>query len=122
MRVPSNSHLSIALFLIAIALAVLIATHKTHIATDTSLNHNDDTVAKYIDEVEQQDILERDQREHAAKLAKLAKAKRDSVECQFWMQQKQKKSTDPRLNDKITQFCELPLEQSTASLPSAKEE
>lgn len=121
MRAPSNNQLAGIFFLIATVLLVLIATHKTKVVTETSnINQTDttDTVTKYIDEVERKNELERDQKEQANKLAKMIKAKKDSTECQFWMQQKPKKSINPRVSDKITQFCGLPLDQTAALTPS----
>lgn len=122
MLARSNLYLAGFFFLIAIILFVLIATHETKIASEAPVNDasNTNTVARYIDEAEKQDALERDQKEQANKLAKLAKAKKDSVECQFWILQKQKKSTNPRIEEKITQFCELQPDQ-TAALISASE-
>ena len=120
MRTRSNLYLAGLFFLAAIVLFVLIATHKTKVVSEAPVDDASNTVAKYIDEVERKNELERDQKELANKLAKLAKAKKDSVECQFWMLQKQKKSTNPRIEEKITQFCELQPDQ-TAALASATE-
>lgn len=120
MRTRTNLYLAGLFFLIAIALFVLIATHKTKAVSEVTATDSNNTVARYIDEAEKQDALERDQREQTNKLTKLAKAKKDSVECQFWTLQKQKKSTNPRIDEKITQFCELPPEQA-ATLTSANE-
>ena len=116
----SNLYLAGFFFLIAIILFALIATHKTKTVRETPVNDASNTVARYIDEAEQQDSLIRDQREQANKLAKLTKAKKDSVECQFWTLQKQKKSTNPRIEEKITQFCELQPDQA-APLTSPNE-
>jgi len=121
MRTRSNLYLAGFFSLLAIILFVLIATHKTKTVIEAPVNDvSSNTVARYIDEAEKQDALERDQKEQANKLAKLTKAKKDSVECQFWTLQKQKKSTNPRIEEKITQFCELQPDQ-TATLTSSTE-
>lgn len=119
MRAPSNLQLAGIFFLIAIVLMVLIFTHKSSVATDAPKTYADDTVTKYIDEVEKQNNLERNEKEHAEKLAKLAKAKRDSVECQFWkQQQKQAQQVNPRTDEKVIQFCELQPDQASSSTSS----
>jgi ribosome assembly protein YihI (activator of Der GTPase) len=115
MRAPSNLQLAGTLFLISIAVFVLIITHKK--STATELPNSDNTVAQYIQTVEQQEQQARDEKEQADKRAKLTKAKQDSAECQFWKQQKQNKSTNPRIGEKIAQFCELALEQTSSSVP-----
>jgi hypothetical protein len=118
MRAPTPLHLAIILFIIAAALLVLIATHKTKavvVPTERSAIAEEDNFEKYIDEVEKQNALERDQKEQAEKLANLAKARKDSVECQFWTQQKQKHSANKRVEEKITQFCELPPTTDTSA-------
>ncbi|RZA00652.1 MAG: hypothetical protein EOO68_11040, partial [Moraxellaceae bacterium] len=75
MRAPSSRLIAVILFAIATLLLALIATHKPKVATSTVTTHSDDTVAKYIEEVEKQNTLERDRKEQADKLAKLTKAK-----------------------------------------------
>lgn len=117
MRAPSNLQIARILFLIAIAVFVLILTHKK--STTAELPTRDNTVTQYIQTVRQQDELARDEKEQAEKRAKLVKAKENSVECQFWKQQKQNKSNNPRIAEKIAQFCELALEQPASSAPSS---
>jgi hypothetical protein len=112
MRAPSNLHLAGIFFLIAIAVFALIFTHKTKPAP--TLTAPDNSVTQYIQAVEQQNEQARDEKDQADKLATLAKAKQDSPECQFWKQQKQNKSTNPRVGEKIAQYCELGLEQTAA--------
>lgn len=119
MRAPSNIHIAGIFFSIALVLLTLIVTHKSSSVETTAINNKDtsasnDSVIQYIEAVEKQNELERDQKEQANKRAKLTKAKRDSVECQFWMQQKRSKSTNPRVEEKIIQFCELPVEQNSS--------
>jgi uncharacterized protein YcbK (DUF882 family) len=124
MRAPTSIQFTGIFFLIAIAVLItLIATHKTNpsAAANTSITSTtENTVSKYIDAIEKQNELDRDQKEQADKLAKLAKAKKDSVECQFWMQQKQNQSTNPRLDEKLTQFCELQPDQTTSAPKAAQ--
>ena len=119
MRAPTPLHLAITLFIIAAALLVLIATHKTKavpVVTERSAIVEEDNFAKYIDDAEKQNALERDQKEQAEKLEKLAKARKDSVECQFWSQQKH--SGNKRAEEKLAQFCELPSTQTSSSASS----
>lgn len=117
MRAPSNLQLAGIFFVITLILMVLIVTRKTTKVTEAPASYSNNTIAKYVDEAKQQNDLERDQREQADKLEKLAKAKRFSVECQFWKQQKEKqtKQTNLRTDEKIIQFCELPQAQTAAS-------
>lgn len=123
MRAPSSLQLAGIFFIIAIGLLVLIVTHKpakTVPEAPVRSSVDSDTITKYIDEAEKQNELERDKKEQANKLAKMIKAKKDSVECQFWQQQKQKKATN-RVDEKITQFCELSPEQIARYSPQAEE-
>lgn len=114
MRAPSNLQLAGIFFLIAIAVFVLIITHKK--STTAELPTRDNTVTHYIEAVQQQEEQARDQKEQTDKRAKLAKAKQSSTECQFWKLQKQNKSTNPRIGEKIAQFCELAQEQTASSV------
>ncbi len=116
MRAPSNLQLAGALFLISIALFVLILTHKK--STTAELPTSDNTVTQYIQTVQQQEQQARDEKEQTEKHTKLAKAKENSAECQFWKLQKQNNSTNPRIGEKIAQFCELAQEQTASSAPS----
>jgi vacuolar-type H+-ATPase subunit I/STV1 len=116
MRAPSNLQLAGILFLIAIALFVLIITHKK--STTAELPTSDNTVTQYIQTVEQQEQQTRDEKEQAEKREKLAAAKEISAECQFWKLQKQNNSTNSRIGEKIAQFCELALEQTASSAPA----
>jgi len=116
MRAPSHLQLAGILFLIAIAVFALIITHKK--STTAELPTRDNTLTQYIQTVQQQEELARDEKEQAEKHAKLATAKENSVECQFWKQQKQNKSNSQRVTEKIAQFCELALKQTASSAPS----
>jgi predicted Holliday junction resolvase-like endonuclease len=116
MRAPSSLQFAGILFLIAIAVFVLITTHKK--STTAELPTSDNTLTQYIQTVQQQEELARDEKEQAEQRAKLAKDKENSVECQFWKQQKQNKSNNPRVAEKIAQFCELALEQTVSSAPA----
>lgn len=110
MRLPSNIVLARIFFVIAAGLLVLVFTHKREApaAVAPIAAPNENAVNNYIAEVEKKNELERDEIEQAHKIAKLAKEKKDSVECQFWTQQKAKSSKpNPKTDEKITQFCEL---------------
>jgi hypothetical protein len=116
MRAPSNLQLAGIFFLIAIAVLVLIITHKKHKTTEFPTRDN--TVTQYIQTVQQQEEQARDKNELAEKHATSAKAKQNSAECQFWKLQKQNNSTNPRIGANIAQFCELAPEQTASSAPS----
>lgn len=125
MRALRPLHIAIFFFIIAAALLALIATHKTRATPVDTLRPvaaEEDNFSKYIEEAEQQNAIERDRKEQTEKLAKLAKAKKDSVECQFWTQQKQNHATNKRVEEKITQFCELPQTQDAASTTSTSQD
>ncbi|RYY03797.1 MAG: hypothetical protein EOO53_07850 [Gammaproteobacteria bacterium] len=107
MRFPPVKIIITTLFLvIAVVLVTLIATSKPKVQPKPVTVEEDNTISKYVDDVQLKIDLDRDEKEQANKQAKLAKAKRDSVECQFWKQQQAKKTT-PKIEAKITQFCEL---------------
>jgi len=116
MRAPSNLQLAGIFFLIAIAVFVLIIAHKK--SPTAQLPASDDTMTQYIQTVQQQEEQDRDSKEQAEKQAKLTNAKENSAECQFWKLQKQNKSTNPRVGEKIAQFCEIALEQTASSAPA----
>ncbi|GGY60981.1 hypothetical protein GCM10011613_00380 [Cellvibrio zantedeschiae] len=112
MRVPSFMTLACILFAAGAALLIFILTHKSPVvataAPKVSAYEDEHKLSKYIAEVELKNELERDRIEQERKLARQAKAKKDSLECQFWMQQKAKSSTKNRkTEEKIAQFCEL---------------
>ena len=67
MRAPSNLQLAGILFLIAIAVFVLIATHKKPATAE--LSTSDNTVAEYIQAAQQQEEQARDEKEQAEKPA-----------------------------------------------------
>jgi hypothetical protein len=97
-------------FVIAAGLLVLIFTHKREkpVQPPVVTESSEGTVTKYIAEVERKNELERDEIEQARKLAKLAQAKKDSVECKFWTQQKASSSKpNAKTDEKIAHFCEM---------------
>ena len=115
MRV-SPLHIAIIFFAIAAALLFTVFTHKSKpaaVTVEQSSIAAEERFSQYLDNAEKQNELERDQREEAEKLAKKIKIRKESVECQFWKQQKQ----DKRTQEKIAQFCELPpTENATSSV------
>jgi hypothetical protein len=108
MRLPPLKIVATILFFaIAILLLALISTSKPKPHPNMNVAPEDNnTVANYIDEVQRKNDLERDEKAQAEKLAAMAKAKKDSVECQFWKQQQTQKTT-PKIEEKVSQFCEL---------------
>ena len=111
MRLPSNIVLARIFFVIAAGLLVLVFTHKREAPAQqpvVAAASEEGTVTKYIAEVERKNELERDEIEQTRKLAKLAQAKKDSVECKFWTQQKASSSKpNPKTDEKIAHFCEM---------------
>ena len=107
MRFPPVKIVITALFLIiVVVLVTLIATSKPKVQPTSTAPQEDNTLTNYIAEAQRKNDLERDEREAAYKLEKLAKAKKDSAECQFWTKQHANKAS-PRTTEKVTQFCEL---------------
>lgn len=108
MRLPSVKIIATLLFFaIAILLLALISTSKPKPHPNMNIAPEDNnTIANYIDEAQRKNDLERNEKAQAEKLAAMAKAKQDSVECQFWKQQQTQK-TKPKIEEKIAQFCEL---------------
>lgn len=109
MRIPSNIVLARIFFVIAAGLLVLIFTHKRPAPVQAApVVEEEHVVENYIKEVELKNELERDAVEQARKHEKLAKAKKESVECKFWTQQKASSSKpNPKTDEKIAKFCEL---------------
>ena len=117
MRV-SPLHIAIALFALAAVLLFLIVTHKSKPAASTVEQSSiaaEERFSQYLDNAEKQNALERDQREEAEKLAKKIKARKESLECQFWTQQQKQNQKDKRVQEKITQFCDLPPAENATS-------
>ena len=112
---PSLKLISIGLFALAIVLFALLFTRETKVvAQPTAAAPEDHAVSKYIEKVEMQNELERDEKQAAYMHEKMAKAKKESVECKFWQQQLATKDT-PKNKEKVTQFCELAAEDNSAS-------
>ena len=107
--------ISIALFALAIILFTLLFTRETKVVSQPAAPEPaDHVVDKYIEKVQLQSELERDEQQAAYMHEKMAKAKKESVECKFWQQQLAAKDT-PKNKDKVTQFCELATEDGGAS-------
>ena len=114
MRIPFK-FIVIGLFAIALLLLALVFTHDTKVvAAPAAPEASEKTVTKYIEKVELQNELERDAKQEAYLHEKMAKAKKESVECKFWQQQLATKAT-PKNKEKVTQFCELADEASSTS-------
>lgn len=117
MRV-SPLHIAITFFAIAAALLFIVFTHKSKpaaVTVEQSSIAAEERFSQYLDNAEKQNALERDQREEVEKLAKKIKARKESIECQFWMQQQKQNQKDKRVQEKIVQFCELPANESPPS-------
>jgi len=110
--------ISAGLFVIAIILFTLVFTHETKVVAQPPATEDvsERVVTSYIEKVELQNEREREERKEAYLHDKLAKAKKESVECKFWQQQLATKVT-PKNKGKVTQFCELTDESSSTSSP-----
>lgn len=106
------------LFAVAILIFTLIFTSKTKVVANPVVSEtNDHTVSKYIEKVELQNERERDEKQEAYMHDKMAKAKKESVECKFWQQQLAT-TANKKNKDKVAQFCELNDEASSVSASS----
>lgn len=107
------------LFAVAILIFTLIFTSETKVVAEpvVATEPSDHTVSEYIEKVEMQNELERDAKQEAYMHEKMAKAKKESVECKFWQQQLTAKAT-PKNKEKVAQFCELQDEASSESASS----
>ena len=100
----SNIQIAGILSLLAIALLVMMITHKRETPAFATESHEQGSIDNYVSKLEQERQQELDEQAATAKLAKLATAKRNSVECQFWKQQKPSAKT----TEKTKEACELP--------------
>jgi hypothetical protein len=109
MRLPSYTVLARLSFVIAAGLLVFIFTYKRPAPVQAApVAKNEHVVENYIKEVELKNEQERDAIEKTQRHEKLVKAKKESVECKFWTQQKASSSQpNPKTDEKIAKFCEL---------------
>ena len=115
---PSLKLVSIGLFALAIVLFTLIFTHESKVVAETTVPEpNDQVVSQYVEKIQLENEKERDEQQEAYLQAKMAKAKKESVECQFWTQQQGAKPS-PKNAAKVTQFCEVSADDSSASSPA----
>lgn len=111
MRAPTYKLIAGIFFILACALLTLIFIPKQTIqATETTdfSTAEEHPVADYISKKEKENEQEREALAEVDKQEQLAKAKRESAECQFWVQQKnQKNSSQPstRIEEKIAKLC-----------------
>jgi hypothetical protein len=118
---PSLKLVSIGLFALAIVLFALIFTHDTKVVTEVPVTEpGDNAVNDYVEKIQLQNEKERDEQQEAYLHAKMAKAKKESVECQFWTQQQAAKPS-PKNVEKVTQFCELSADASSDSSAAANQ-
>jgi hypothetical protein len=116
---PSLKLVSIGLFALAIVLFTLIFTHENKVVAELPpAEPADHAVSDYVEKIQLQNEKERDEQQEAYLHAKMAKAKKESVECQFWTQQQGAKPS-PKNAAKVTQFCELSADAGNA--PSTAE-
>jgi hypothetical protein len=112
---PSLKLVSIGLFALGIVLFALVFTSETKVvAAPPVAEPAENTVSNYVEKIQLENEKERDAQQEAYLHAKMAKAKKESVECQFWTQQQGAKPSKKNA-DKVTQFCELSADTSSAS-------
>lgn len=105
MRSISKTFIATALVLLTLGIFFLILNKPKPVAPPAPVIEQDTTsVNDYIDKVSRERELEQERHYDERKQVKMAMAKKNSVECQFWKQQKPSKKSE----EKIAQHCELP--------------
>lgn len=105
--ISRNLQIAVFLCLAGLALLVMAITHKREVPPPPAPVQSESNLDNYINKLEAERDEELDEKAQAEKRVKLSAAKRNSVECQFWMQQEARKS-DPKNQVKIKENCELP--------------
>lgn len=114
MRSISKTFIAAALLLITLGIFFLILNRPKPVLTPEPVVQEDPaSVNDYLEKVSRERELEQERHYDERKQVKLAMAKKNSVECQFWKQQKPSKKSE----EKIAQHCELAAQDtpSTAS-------
>lgn len=107
MQLFSNLKLMSIIFIAALVLFLALLNRKPAVETQpyTAINQEPAT-SNYLREAEQRREQEQEQISALALQSKRQKAKENSVECQFWRQQKNEKSP-PKVDEKIDEHCKL---------------
>lgn len=106
----------IFLTLIILALGYFIFSSKAKVAPTVMHEASASSVStpNYVDVAEERRRQELDIQADSKLQEKRVAAKKNSVECQFWLQQQAKKTND-KIEEKVAKFCNL----STDGTPSA---
>ena len=105
MRSISKSLIAFTLLLLALGLFFLILSKPKPVAPPAPVVEEETvSIHDYEEKISREREIEQDRHFDERKQQKLATAKKNSVECQFWKQQKPSKKTE----EKIAQHCELP--------------
>lgn len=104
MRSISKSLIAFTLLLLALGLFFLILSKPKPVAPPAPVVEEETvSIHDYEEKISREREIEQDRHFDERKQQKLATAKKNSVECQFWKQQKPSKKTEA----KITEHCEL---------------
>ncbi len=100
----SKTFIAASLLLLTLAIFAVMLNRPKPVPTPVPVVQQDTTsVNDYVDKVSRERELEQERHYDERKQTKLAMAKKNSVECQFWKQQKPSKKSE----EKIAQYCEL---------------
>jgi hypothetical protein len=117
MRTASKTLIAAALLLLTLAIFFLMLNRPVPVAPPAPVIEQDTTsINDYVDKVSRERELEQERHYDERKQVKLAAAKKNSVECQFWKQQKPSKKSE----EKIAQYCELAQTSPETQNPSAQ--
>lgn len=106
MQLFSNLKLMTIIFIASLILFLVLLNRKPLVEQPgTAVNHEASS-SNYLIEAEKRREQEQEQISSLELQNKRQKAKENSVECQFWRQQKNEKSP-PKVDEKINEYCTL---------------
>lgn len=116
MRSVSKTFIAASLLLLTLGIFFLMFNHPKPAPTPApEVQQETSSVNDYVEQVSRERELEQERHYDERKQVKLAMTKKNSVECQFWMQQKPSKKSE----EKIAQHCGAPqAAQDAASSPA----
>jgi len=113
----SKTFVAASLLLLTLGIFFVMLNRPKPVPTPDPIVQQDTTsVNEYVEKVSRERELEQERHYDERKQVKLAMAKKNSVECQFWKQQKPSKKSE----EKIAQHCELP--QASQDTPDSTTE
>jgi hypothetical protein len=80
------------------------------------------THAAFLAEAEARREQNLENKAEAERLEKLRIAKQNSVECKFWKQQQKTSSAAAKIEEKINQYCNLPVDSSSEASSAAMQQ